>query len=235
VVACTGGIGAGKSTVAALLAARGAVVVDADALARAALDPGTPAYAAVVARFGPSVLGPTRPGGDGSAPAPIDRGRLAEVVFADPEALAALEAIVHPVVRRSTEAVLAAHVGSDDVVVLDLPLLRPRDGERPYGLDGVLVVDTPEEVALERLVAGRGMDPDDARSRMAVQGDRLARIRGADFVVRNLGTRAELEETVDRAWAWIEGLRRAPRERAAGEGHEHGEHAERGGPEAHGS
>ncbi len=187
------------------------MVVDADALARAALEPGTPAYAAVVARFGPSVLAepPAAPGGPGAAP--IDRGRLAAIVFSDPEALASLEAIVHPVVRRETEAVLAAHAGSDDVVVLDLPLLQARDGKPPYDLDGVLVVDAPEDLALERLVSARGMDPDDARARMAAQPDRLARIREADFVVTNLGTLEELGEMVDRAWQWIEGLRRGAR------------------------
>ncbi len=209
-VACTGGIGAGKSTVAALLAERGAVVVDADALARAALDPGTPAYEAVVARFGASVLAPPA-GAGGPEPAPIDRRRLAGIVFAEPDALAALEAIVHPIVRRETEAVLAAHAGNEDVVVLDLPLLSARDGAPPYDLDGVLVVDAPEDVALERLVSSRGMDPDDARARIAVQPDRLACIRQADFVVMNLGTRAELEEMVGRAWQWIEGLRRRSR------------------------
>lgn len=209
VVACTGGIGAGKSTVAALLGARGAVVVDADALARAALDPGTPASAAVLARFGPDVLASPPGGCGGDGPAPIDRGRLAAIVFADPAALADLEAIVHPVVRRQMEAVLAAHAGSDDVVVLDLPLLRPRDGAVPYRLDGVLLVDAPEEVALERLVRDRHMDPADARARMAAQPGRLERARQADLVLMNLGTRGELEELADRAWSWIGGLRRA--------------------------
>lgn len=194
---------------AALLAARGAVVVDADALARSALDPGTPAYAAVVARFGTDILATTAPGRGGDAPWPIDRGRLAALVFSDPVALAELEAIVHPVVRQAIEAVLAAHADGDDVVVLDLPLLRARDGAAPYRLDGVLVVDAPEEVALERLVRDRRMDPADARARMAAQPDRFERIRQADFVLVNLGTRAELEEMADRAWTWLEGLRRA--------------------------
>ena len=221
VIACTGGIGAGKSTVAGLLGRRGAVVVDADALARAALEPGGPGYGAVVSRFGaevlvrPSVPGPgaggpepsRSPASGGPVPPPIDRDRLAAVVFHDPAALAALEDIVHPVVRRATDEVLAAHAGSDDVIVLELPLLRGRDGAPTVPVDGVLVVDAPEDVALDRLVRHRHMDPDDARARMAAQGDRLARIRLADFVIENLGTRDELDAMVARAWAWIEDLR----------------------------
>lgn len=221
---------------AALLAERGAVVVDADALSRAALEPGTAAYAAVVARFGPSVLAPSPTGADGPVAAPIDRRRLAGIVFADAAARADLEAIVHPVVRRGTEAVLAAHADGDDVVVLDLPLLAARDGRPPYRLDGVLVVDVPEDVALERL-AVRGMDPGDARARMAAQGDRFERIRQADFVIMNHGTRPELEEMVARAWDWIEGLRRErhragrhPAARPHGDGGD-----DRGGSERRGS
>ncbi len=215
-----------------MLGRRGAVVVDADALARAALDPGGPGYGAVVARFGADVLvrtpgplpgpgagdpEPARSPAGGPVPPPIDRARLAAVVFHDPAALAALEAIVHPVVRRATDEVLAAHADSDDVIVLDLPLLRGPDGAPTARVDGVLVVDVPEEVALDRLVRHRHMDPDDARARMAAQGDRLARMRLADFVIENLGTRDELDAMVARAWAWIEDLR-AGRPAGAGGG-----------------
>lgn len=179
----------------ALLGAHGAVVVDADALARAALEPGTAACQATLERFGPAIL-------DGTGAA-IDRGKLARVVFADPVALADLEAIVHPVVRAGVEAAVAAHAASDDVVVLDLPLLTGDDGRPRHDVDGVLVVDVPEDVALERLVRARGMDPDDARARIAVQATRSERLRQADFVVTNVGTREELAATVERAWDWI--------------------------------
>ena len=132
---------------------------------------------------------------------------LAVGTWADADALADLESIVHPVVRAQTEAVLRVHADTDDVVVLDLPLLAGRDGRRAYELDGVLVVDAPEDLALERLVRDRHMDPSDARARMAAQPGRPERLREADFVVMNLGSRAELEAMVARAWAWIARLR----------------------------
>jgi dephospho-CoA kinase len=203
-IACTGLIGAGKSTVAALLAQRGAVIVDADALARDVLEPGSPGYQAVLDRFGPSILAEAT--SSGSGPPPIDRARLAGLVFGDPSALFDLEAIVHPKVRQRIDAILRTHEGSDDVVVLELPLLVRRGSEAAYRLDGVLLVDVPEEVALERLVRQRQMDPDDARSRMSAQPSRLERLRAADFVIMNIGTRDELEEMVAQAWSWIIGL-----------------------------
>jgi dephospho-CoA kinase len=194
VVGLTGGIGSGKSTVAALLAARGAVVVDADLLAREAVAPGTRGLADVVARFGPAVLAP-----DGT----LNRQALADLVFADPAALADLNAIVHPVVRAAIADRLAALDGGPaPLVVLEIPLLV--ESGRSYGASAVIVVDCPEEVAVRRLVEGRGMDEADARRRMAAQASRADRLAAADLVIDNSGSRDELEREVDRAWAALQ-------------------------------
>jgi dephospho-CoA kinase len=194
VVGLTGGIGSGKSTVAALLAAHGAVVVDADLLAREAVAPGTRGLADVVARFGPAVLAP-----DGT----LNRQALADLVFADPAALADLNAIVHPVVRAAIADRLAALDGGPaPLVVLEIPLLV--ESGRSYGASAVIVVDCPEEVAVRRLVEGRGMDEADARRRMAAQASRADRLAAADLVIDNSGSRDELEREVDRAWAALQ-------------------------------
>ena len=195
-IGCTGGIGSGKSTVAALLERRGARIVDADAISHAVIAPGTPGHAAVVARFGARILGP-----DGS----IDRRALAALVFADRAALRDLEAIVHPLVSVALRQELAT-AAPDDVVVCVLPLLAETDARMRYGLDGVLVVDAPEDLALERLVHDRQMDEADARSRIAAQADRFARIAVADYVILNVGTLEELDEMAEGAWRWIERL-----------------------------
>ena len=189
VAGLTGGIGSGKSTVAALLAERGAVVVDADRLARDAVEVGTPGYRAVVERFGPSVVAP-----DGS----LDRAALAGLVFEDPAALADLNGIVHPIVRAGIARRVAELEGTDAVVVLEIPLLV--ESKRTYGASVVLVVDCPEDVALRRLV-GRGMDEADARRRMAAQVSRADRLAVADVVIDNSGTPAQLENSVDELWA----------------------------------
>jgi dephospho-CoA kinase len=195
VVGLTGGIGSGKSTVARLLAAKGAVVIDADALAREVVEPGTETFRRVVERFGPGVVAP-----DGT----LDRPALARIVFADPEARRDLERITHPAIGALMAQRMAEQAATDNVVVLDVPLLV-ESGRSDVA--GVIVVDCPEEVALERLVAQRGMDPDDARRRMAAQVGRAERLARADFVIDNAGSLAALEEQVERAWAWIEGLR----------------------------
>lgn len=199
-IGLTGGIGSGKSTVAAMLVGRGAVLVDADLLAREAVEPGTEGYRRVVERFGPGVLL-----GDGA----IDRARLAEVVFADPGALADLNGIVHPEVGRLMLERVAERSASDDVVVLDVPLLVEAGGRERYGMAGVLVVDTPVDVAVERLVSVRGMAPEDAERRVAAQASREDRIAQADFVIVNVGTLDELAEMVSRAWDWMQALRAA--------------------------
>ena len=195
VVGLTGGIGSGKSTVAAMLAERGAVVVDADRLAREAVAVGTTGHRAVVDRFGADVVAD-----DGS----LDRRALAGVVFDDPAALADLNAIVHPPVRAAIAARLAELTGTEAVVVLEIPLLV--ESGRSYGESAVVVVDCPEDVALRRLVDGRGMDEADARRRMAAQIPRAERLAAADLVIDNSGPLEALEPQVAELWAGIKGL-----------------------------
>lgn len=197
VVGLTGGIGSGKSTVSAMLAARGATVIDADRLAREVVAPGTPGHREVVARFGPDVVA-----ADGS----LDRQALADVVFGDPAALADLNAIVHPEVRARIEeglAELRSASPDNGVVVLEIPLLI--ESGRSYGAAAVIVVDCEEDVALRRLVEQRGMDEEDARRRMAAQVPRAKRVAGADLVIDNSGPRAALDRQVDRVWADLVG------------------------------
>ncbi|MFZ0323674.1 MAG: dephospho-CoA kinase [Actinomycetes bacterium] len=186
-VGLTGGIGAGKSTVAARLADRGALVVDADALARQVLEPGEPAVQQVLDQFGPAVLA-----ADGS----LDRSRLAAIVFADPEARSALEAIVHPeVARRARAAMAAAEPGS--VVVYDVPLLTEKGMADQFDLVVVVVADA--DGRRDRLV-GRGLDPADAAARIAAQADDAERKAVADVVIDNSGPVEELDAQVDALW-----------------------------------
>jgi dephospho-CoA kinase len=194
-VGLTGGIGSGKSTVARALARRGAVVIDADAIAREVVEPGTPGLAAVVERFGAGVLD-----GDGR----LDRPKLAALVFADPAARTDLNAIVHPRVAAETARRIGA-APSDAVVVIDVPLLV--EAARS-GYDLVVVVEAPEAVRLERLV-GRGMDPDDARKRMGAQATDAERRKVADVVLDNSGTEDDLERQIDALWAQLTASLRA--------------------------
>ncbi len=187
-VGLTGGIGSGKSEVARLLAGHGAVVVDSDLLAREAVAPGSPGLAAVVAEFGPGVLGE-----DGS----LDRPALGRVVFADPARRAALEGIVHPYVRRRS-AEIAAGAPEGAVVVHDVPLLVEAGLADRYDL--VVVVDVDEETQVRRLTTVRGMSGDDARARISAQADRAARLAVADLVVTNDGSLDDLRQRVDGLW-----------------------------------
>ncbi|MFM8943724.1 MAG: dephospho-CoA kinase [Actinomycetota bacterium] len=186
-VGLTGGIGSGKSTVAAMLAGRGAVVVDADDLAREAIAPGTPGEAAVRARF-PSVVR----GGS------VDRATLAAIVFGDADARRDLEAIVHPEVRRRFGEMSAPLVETDAVVVFSAPLLVETGAAA--GFDVVVVVETPVTARVERLVRSRGMTRDEATARMAAQATDEERAAAADVVVTNAGTIDDLAARVDRLW-----------------------------------
>jgi len=197
-IGCTGGIGSGKSTVSAMLEARGAIVVDADQLARAALDVGSDGLSAVVSRFGTEVL---------SADGSLDRAAVAAVVFADDEARADLEAIVHPVVEEGILRALTRHAGGGDIIVVEVALLAERGGRARYGLDGVIVVDADEESCRTRLLASRNLSDEDISARIAAQMDRFERLDVADFVILNVGTLEELEAMVDNAWNWIRDLR----------------------------
>lgn len=192
----TGGIGSGKSTVAAALRARGAAVADADLVAREVVEPGRPAHAELVARFGDTILRP-----DGT----VDRAALAAVVFADDTARSDLNAITHPRIgARLAELVGEAVAAGAPVVLLDIPLLAPAT-VAAYGLEAVIVVDTPEDTAVSRLVEQRDFTEADARARVKSQVTRDERRRLVELVPRgwvidNSGDRDSLEPEIQRIW-----------------------------------
>lgn len=189
----TGGIGSGKSSVSERLVARGAGLVDADATVKRLQRCGEAVFEAMVEHFGSDIVG-----ADGE----LDRPAIAAIVFNDDEQLKALNRIVHPAVRDSMREQRDALAETHDVVILDIPLLF--DGKGDYAeLAGIIVVDLPVELAIERLVAHRGFSEDDARARIASQVSRETRLEKADFVVDNSGTLADLDAEVDRCWAWI--------------------------------
>ena len=195
-VGLTGGIGSGKSEVSRRLAANGAVIIDADRAAREVVAPGTPGLAQVAEAFGPEVLDP-----DGA----LDRERLGAIVFDDPDARAALNAIVHPLVgqwMRAAEQAAVAASGGDVIIVHDVPLLA--ENRRAADFDLVIVVDVPAELQLERLVDQRGMTPDQARARMATQASREQRLAVADLVIDNSGSLADLDRRVAAVWAHLQ-------------------------------
>ena len=197
-VGLTGGIGSGKSTVSAMLAARGAHIIDADAVTRDVQQPGSPVVAAIADRFGDRVVD-----GDGG----LRRADLAGIVFADPEALRDLNAIVHPAVGAEINRRVNSLASSDAVVVLDIPLLT----ENPRGeLQGKIVVDVPVEAQVERLVRYRGFTEPDAQARIARQSSREDRLTGADFVIDNAGAVDDLDSRVDQLWEWLRSLPQLP-------------------------
>lgn len=197
-VGLTGGIGSGKSTVSALLVERGAVLIDADAVVREVQQPGSPVLDRIADRFGRQVIAD-----DGS----LDRQAVANVVFTDPDALKALNAIVHPAVGELMKERVNAQVGTDHVVVLDIPLLA----ERPrQGLQATIVVDVPVEVQVERLVRYRGFSEADARARIANQSSREQRLGLATYVVDNSGQIDDLTEQVDDLWTDLQALPQLP-------------------------
>lgn len=190
----TGGIGSGKSTVSALLAKRGAVIIDADAIVKELQEPGQPLLGELAAEFGDSIIR-----ADGS----LDRVALAGIAFADKDRLSALNKIVHPAVGREMNRRLEEQRHSDNVVVLDIPLLA----ENPRkGLCGVIVVDVPVDIAVSRLMEFRGFTEEDARARVANQTSREKRIAIADMVVDNSGDMDALENRIAEVWEWAVAL-----------------------------
>lgn len=204
-VGLTGGIGAGKTAVADRLVAKGAILIDADQIARDVVAPGGPAYQPLVDRFGTAVLLP-----DGT----VDRPRLAAQVFADPGALADLNAITHPAIGAQMRARRAALAGTDVVAVLAIPLLGPSHRET-VRLHAVVVVDCPTSLAIDRLVQGRGLSRADAEARVAAQISRKERLAHADYVVDNGGDLDHLDVAVHELWVWLSELHQARREAAS--------------------
>jgi dephospho-CoA kinase len=197
-VALTGGIGSGKSTVAAALREHGAAIVDADAIGREILEPGGASYESVIARFGSGVVGADRR---------INRGAVAGIVFSDPAALADLNGLTHPAISRIMGERAREAGATHRLVVFDVALLHLATDH--FDLGAIVVVDVLEDIAVKRLMEHRGFTEGDARARVASQIGRPERIAQADLVIDNSGDRAALEAEVDRAWTWLE-------ERAAG-------------------
>lgn len=187
-VGLTGGIGAGKSEVSRRLAAQGAIVIDADAIAREVVEPGTPGLAEVVATFGPEVLLP-----DGH----LDRPRLGDIVFTDPQLRAKLNGIIHPLVGARMRE-LEESAGPGAIVVHDVPLIAENNLAGTYDL--VVVVDVPPRLQLDRLVRHRGMTREQARARMEAQASRADRLAIAGIVIDNSGSLAELDRLVGDLW-----------------------------------
>jgi len=191
VLGLTGGIGSGKSTVSAMLEVKGAVVVDADRIVRELQQPGQPVFDAMVEAFGPGIV---------AADGTLDRQAVADLVFNDAEKLKTLNGIVHPAVGARIMERLAELADTDEVVILDIPLLVEKGG---YETGGTIVVDVDPEVAVQRLVENRGFDADDARARMAAQATREQRLEKATVVLDNSGSVEDLERQVDDLWERI--------------------------------
>jgi dephospho-CoA kinase len=194
-IGLTGGIGSGKSTAAALLAARGAVIIDADAITKDLQQPGTEVFEAMVERFGPGIVAE---GGE------LDRQAVADIVFSDPDALRDLNGIVHPAVGAEIARRMQAEADTDHIVVLDVPLLVETGRD---DMAAVVVVDVDPELAVARLVEHRGMREDDVRARMARQASREERLARADEVLDNAGTPEALAAQVAALWERLEDRR----------------------------
>ena len=192
-VGLTGGIGSGKSTVSLMLADRGAIIIDGDAIARALQRSGTAVFASMVERFGDVV------GIDGE----LDRAKIATLVFSDAQALTDLNKIVHPAIGVEMLRRISELKDTDAIAILDYPLLA----ESPRkGLSGVIVVDVNTQLAIERVVRDRGMKASDVQARIDKQASREDRLAIADLVIDNSGSFEDLVRQVDAAWEWIVSL-----------------------------
>jgi dephospho-CoA kinase len=195
-IALTGGIGSGKSTVAGALAAKGAVILDADAIVRDLQQPGRPVFEAMVERWGSAIV-------DGCGQ--LDRQGVAAIVFNDKAELEALEQLIHPRVRQEMTDRIAELATTDSIVVQDVPLLEKVMGDR-RSVASTLVVDCPVDVAISRLMEYRGFSRDDAEARIAAQISREERVALADFVLDNGGDLEQLDAEIERCWRWIADL-----------------------------
>ena len=199
-VALTGGIGSGKSSVSERLAKRGAVIVDADEVVKRLQKPGRPVFTAMVERWGDTIV--ANEGG-------LDRAAVAAIVFGHQDELDALNAIVHPAVRIEMRAQTDEMASSSAVVVLDIPLLVEGGADR-RGASGVIVVDCPPEIAIKRLIEFRNFDRHDVEARIVAQANREDRLAMADFVVDNSQDLDHLDTEVERCWTWLEQLPQTP-------------------------
>lgn len=194
----TGGIGSGKSAASERLVALGAGLVDADATVKELQRAGMPVFLAIVAHFGNGVIG-----SDGE----LDRPALADIVFNDPEELKKINELVHPAVRKDMARRREASAETHEIIILDIPLLI--ESENSIELAGIVVVDTPTEVAIERLTTFRGFSAEDANARISSQVSRETRLAKADFVIDNSADLAALDVEVARCWQWMSQIHQA--------------------------
>lgn len=202
-VGLTGGIGSGKSSVSSRLAKRGARVIDADQIVKDLQTPGAPVFESMVERWGERIVSV-----DDRGTRTLDRAEVAAIVFADAGELEALNSLVHPAVRAEMRAQMDAAADSDDVVILDIPLLAESKGK--HQASAIIVVDCPTDVAVERLIEFRSFSREDAEARVAAQATREQRRALADFVIDNSGGTAALDAEVARCWSWLESLEQTP-------------------------
>lgn len=199
--AITGGIGSGKTTVAKLLVLKGATLIDADQIVRDLQKPGQSVYKSIVERFGSDVVTDNQE---------LDRQKIADIVFSNPEQLEALNAIVHPAVGEEMGALRRKFAATNAIVLIDIPLLVTPEGElarKEYkALEGKIVVDCEIETAISRLVAFRGFNEQDATARISKQSTRKQRLEFADYVIDNNGEEENLIDQIDACWVWMQSL-----------------------------
>ena len=199
--AITGGIGSGKTTVAKLLVLKGATLIDADQIVRDLQKPGQSVYKSIVERFGSDVVTDNQE---------LDRQKIADIVFSNPEQLEALNTIVHPAVGEELGALRRKFAGTNTIVLIDIPLLVTPEGElarKEYKtLQGKIVVDCEIETAISRLVAFRGFNEQDATARISKQSTRKQRLEFADYVIDNNGEEENLIDQIDACWVWMQSL-----------------------------